>query len=320
MRVSSGSLGSMNKLLLPTLLFAFALPACKSDDASKKAAPAEPSAKPTDLAEPTEPAAASYSPEAATAALAEMAKCDSQYSCEVLETLVGFGDKVSADLSKVALDSSKKKEQREVALAGLAKIKDPAHAMALFEAAKVEEDFILRGQIFDAAGASADETTINAMLDHYVSDDSKPHRTDMRSSLRKYDNTKLFAWAVDKYPADEKLQVRYADLISDAKDGGDAAKVVALIGKTTNLMAQHRLAKTAVELDDMTQLDLLIKGLSHDNVYDRSDAANFLAQVHKKIPAERHAEIVEAVTAAKANDQGGLTSRGYDTLLKKLGK
>ncbi len=310
----------MNKLILPSLVFLLTLPGCKSDDASKKAAPAEPSAKPTDLADPAAPAAASYSPEAATAALAEMEKCDSQYSCDVLDTLVGFGDKVSADLSKIALDSSKKKEQREVALAGLAKIKDSTHAMALFEAAKAEEDFILRGQIFDAAGASADETTITAMLDHYVSDESKPHRTDMRSSLRKYDNTKLFAWAADNYPDDKKLQVRYANLIDDAQDGGDAAKVVALIGKTTNRMAQHRLAKTAVELGDMAQLDMLIKGLSHDNVYDRSDAANFLAEVHEKIPAERREEVIKAATAAKANDQGGLTARGYDTLLKKLGK
>tara|TARA_R110002096_G_scaffold292224_2_gene486608 strand:+ start:52461 stop:53213 length:753 start_codon:yes stop_codon:yes gene_type:complete len=248
-----------------------------------------------------------------------MAKCESPYSCDSLETVVGFGTNVSKELSAIATDSSKAKPAREVALAGLKKIKDPTVGMALFEAAKTEEDSSLQRGLFGTAGASGGDDTFTAMITHYASDESKEHRTAMRSGLREFGGKALSEWVYANYPEEKENQVRYADLVVEADEGADAAKVVALLGKTKHIMAGHRLAMVAVKLGDESQISVLIDGLKSSDQYDRSDAANFLEDVADKIPADRKQEVIDLVTAAKAKDAGGLTAMGYDKVLKKLG-
>lgn len=311
----------MKHLVLPILLSSLSLAAAcsKSEDKATKPA-AEPTApKATEPTLPETPRAAVYSAEAGAAALAEMAKCESPYSCDSLETVVGFGTNVSKELSAIATDSSKAKPAREVALAGLKKIKDPTVGMALFEAAKTEEDSSLQRGLFGTAGASGGDDTFTAMITHYASDESKEHRTAMRSGLREFGGKALSEWVYANYPEEKENQVRYADLVVEADEGADAAKVVALLGKTKHIMAGHRLAMVAVKLGDESQISVLIDGLKSSDQYDRSDAANFLEDVADKIPADRKQEVIDLVTAAKAKDAGGLTAMGYDKVLKKLG-
>ncbi|MCP4448735.1 MAG: hypothetical protein GY811_25885 [Myxococcales bacterium] len=249
-----------------------------------------------------------------------MQKCENQFSCDPLDTLVGFGDKVSKDIAAIASDTGKSKEVRRIALAGLTKIKDPGVGLSLFEAAKTEEDFILRGELFKAAGAGGGDDTLEAMITHYASDASDDHRTEMRSGLRNLAGDKVFAWAVENYPSDKKLEVRFADLVTDVGEAANKEKVVELIGKSKHTMARHRLASAAVQLGDHAQISVLIEGLKGSDVYDRSDAANFLAKVAEHIPEARKQEVIDAANGAKAQDKGGLTSRGYDKLLKTLSK
>ena len=310
----------MNKLAIAFLVAALFSPACsKSED--KGGGSDTPPPVNTKIAEDpgAEPEALAYSADAAAAAIGELEACDNQFSCEALKTLVAFGDKVSKDLSAIAVDTAKKGELRAIATAGLTKIKDPNVGVALFEAAKIEEDFGLRGDLFKAAGASGGDATFAAMLEYYASDDSDDHRTGMRSALREFDGAKLFAYAVENFPSDKDKEVRFADLISDAGEGATKEKVVELIGKTKHTMARHRLARAAVTLGDVAQISVLIDGLKSDDQYDRSDAANFLQDVTEHIPADQKQAVIDLVSAAKKKDQGGLTSRGYDAVLKKLG-
>lgn len=267
----------------------------------------------------SKPQAIIYSEEAGKALLDEMAKCENPYTCDPLETLIGFGDKVSGDLAEVANNGSNTPAVRKVALEALKKIKDPAVGLGLFETAKTEEEFMVRRELFAAAGASGGDEAFGAMIAHYASDDSKEHRTDMRSGIRAFGGEMIFAWAAENYPEDEDSEIRFADLISDAGEAADKATVVELIAKSKDIMARHRLAKVAVQLGDTEQLSVLIDGLKSKDQYDRSDAANFLQDVAEKIPAERKQEVIDLVTAAKAKDAGGLTARGYNKVLKKLG-
>lgn len=310
----------MNKLAIPFLAAALLFPACsKSDDKGGASDTPPPVNTKTAEVPGAEPEAPAYSAEAAAAAIAKLEACENRFSCDPLDTLVSFGDKVSKDLSAIAVDATKKGDLREIAVEGLSKIKDPKVGVALFEAAKVEEDFGLRGDLFKAAGASGGDATFTAMLEYYASDDSDDHRTGMRSALREFDGAKLFAYAVENFPTEKGKEVRFADLISDAGEGATKEKVVELIGKTQHIMARHRLARAAVTLGDVAQISVLIDGLKSDDQYDRSDAANFLQDVTEHIPADQKQAVIDLVTAAKKKDQGGLTSRGYDAVLKKLG-
>lgn len=84
-------------------------------------------------------------------------------------------------------------------------------------------------------------------------------------------------------------------------------------------MARHRLASALIKTGDASKLDILVAGLEAKNEYVRSDAANMLARVVDKVPADRKAEIVELAKKGKAADRGGLTSVGYDKIIKTLG-
>ena len=64
---------------------------------------------------------------------------------------------------------------------------------------------------------------------------------------------------------------------------------------------------------------VFVAGLKSKDVYDRSDAANFLAKVAEHAPAEMKAELIDLLQKGKAGDSGGLTAMGYDEALKKLG-
>jgi HEAT repeat protein len=312
----------MNKLAIPLLVASLFSPACSKSDDKGGATDTPPpvNTKIAEVADPgAQPAAVAYSADVAAAAIAKLEACENEYSCEPLKTLVAFGDNVSKDLLAIAVDATKKSELRSIAAAALSKIKDPSVGVALFEAAKVEEDFSLRSDLFKGAGASGGDATFTAMIEYYASDDSDDHRTGMRSALRNFDGAKLFAYAVENYPSDKDKEVRFADLVNDAGESATKEKVVELIGKSKHMMARHRLANAAVTLGDVSQISVLIDGLKSDDQYDRSDAANFLQGVAEQIPADQKQAVIDLVTAAKKKDKGGLTSRGYDAVLKKLG-
>ncbi len=271
-----------------------------------------------EMAPTAAPRAYIYSEEAGKEALEAMTQCANPYTCDALDTLVGFGKKVSPDLSDLAVNAKNSESVRKVALEALKQIKDPAVGLDLFEAAKAEEEFMVRRELFKVAGESGGDEAFDAMIAYYASEDAKEHRTDMRSGLRAFGAQKIFGWASENYPEEADSQVRFADLIGDASEAASKEAVVALIAKTTDVMAKHRLAKVAVELGDDAQLEILIAGLKSDDQYDRSDAANFLQDVTEKIPEAQRAEVIELVKAAKGKDQGGLTTRGFDSVLKKL--
>jgi hypothetical protein len=102
---------SKNLLAVFLLASSVATAACsKKDEATDKASSAEDTAPAS--AKIVEPAPAVYSPEAAAAALTAMEKCENPYSCESLDTLVGFGKEVSKELAALACDTAKTKEAR----------------------------------------------------------------------------------------------------------------------------------------------------------------------------------------------------------------
>lgn len=313
----------MNRPLSIAALCALVPLACsKSDkkpDGESAPSPSEPAAAAATA--PAEPAAPAYSPEAAKSLLGELSGCDNQFSCKPLETLVSFGDKVSAQLAAIATDAAKDKKLRQIAVAGLDKIKDPKVGVQLFEAGKAEKEFIVRGDLFKAAGASGGDETFKAMITYYLSDEAKKahQTTDLLIALRGFGSEKLMAYARDNWPADKKLQVRFADLVRDEPTEADAGALSEMLEKTKDPMARHRLAAALIKTGDTSKLDILVAGLKAKNEYDRSDAGNMLAEVVDKVPAERKAEIVELAKKAKAADKGGLTSIGYDKIIKKLG-
>ncbi len=336
---AGASVTAMKRLVLPFVLsslVSLCTTACKGSDTkaeSVSASDVDVATKGAEVvAEPTtgrggagmgmamdDPQAYIYSEEAGKEALEAMTHCANPYTCDALDTLVGFGDKVSADLADLATNDKNSEVVRKVALEGLKKIKDPAVGLGLLEAEKAEEEFMVRRELFSAAGESGGEETLAAMLAYYASEDSDEHRTDMRSGIRAFDAKLVFAWASENYPESEGSQVRFADLVNDTGEVASKEKVVELIGKSTHIMAKHRLAKVAVQLGDESQLSVLIAGLKSDDQYDRSDAANFLEDVAEKIPEEQKQEVIDLVKAAKAKDAGGLTSMGYKKVLEKLG-
>lgn len=308
----------IHRTLLIAALGLATAPGCKKES-TDDGPPAAPKVEPAAVTPPApEPAAPAYSEDQAAALVGELASCQNPYSCEPLKTLVSFGDKVSGALADIAIDTGKSKEQRQIALHGLTEIKDPAVGIRLFEAGKTEKDFILRGDLFKAAGASGGDDTFAAMIAEYSSDASKEYRTELGFGVKAFDKATIFAYVSSNYPAAEKDQVRFANLVQDSAT--DAAAVQPLLEKTKHSMARHRLASTMVALGDTSKLDILIAGLDSKDEYDRSDAGNMLARVVDKVPADRKAEVVDLATKAKARDKGGLTSVGYDKILKALVK
>lgn len=297
----------------------------KSSD-GETAAPAKPTAPapaPTPAPAPAPPAAPTYSAEAAKAAVAELGKCTSEYGCAALDTLVGFGAPAAPDLLALAIDAAASADARKIAAAGLIKLKAPDVGAKLIEAANaVKDDSMLQGDLYEAAGASGGQATFDALIAEYgkaIASLDDDRDIPLRGGLKAFPAESV-AWVKANLPTAKANHTGYCDLITDSATAADLATVVELLGATKDLMARHRLAAKAIELGDATHFDVFVAGLSSDDQYDRSDAANFLADVADKAPADLKAKLVELLQKGKAADQGGLTAMGYDAALKKLGQ
>ena len=88
----------------------------------------------------------------------QLAGCKDYVSCTKLEKdLSSAGAAIAPDLVKIAVDPAKPKDARETASNALVAIKAPGTGMALFDAAKADADFMIRGPLYAAAGASGDD-------------------------------------------------------------------------------------------------------------------------------------------------------------------
>lgn len=311
--------------LATALLLAVTL-GCGKKDKDKAA-----STKPTETVEPAAPvaptpppapAAPTYSPEAAKALVSEMVKCTSDYGCAALDTLVSFGPKAAPELLSVARDPAASKDARGLAITALTKIKAPEAGLPLIEAANaVADDFMLQGDLYEAAGASGGQPVFDALIAEYAkafasTDDDRD--IPLRGGLRAFPAESV-AWAKANLPKAKDDHTAYADLITDSAAAADLPTVVELLGATKDVMARNRLAAKAIELGDTAHFDVFIVGLKSKDQYDRSDSANFLADVADKAPADKKAELIDLLQKGKAGDQGGLTAMGYDKALKALG-
>lgn len=306
-------------LLIAVLASAFACgkgeeEAPKKTEPATKPAPAEPPRP----AEPPKPAAPEYSPEASAKLAADLEKCEYDFNCDAYKPLVGFGAKAAPDLAKIAADASKPAKGRAVAAKALAEIKDPSVGMQLFEAAKAEKDFMLRGDLFEAAGKSGNEEVLKAAGAYLLTEEGWDNRTEANDAIVPF-GKKAFDWAAAELAKrKDKFAVALADVMMETAQAGDEATLKDLAAKTKDKMAANRLASKSVELGDAGQISILVTNLEKGDEYERSDAGNMLARIADKIPADQKAKIIELAKAAKEKDKGGLTSRGYDTLLKKL--
>lgn len=298
----------------------------KKESEEKKAKEPESSAGPTETARPAEPALPvekkplQYSAEAAAKMIAELEKCEYDFSCKPFKPLVSFGKKVSADLVKLASDAAKPKKGRTVAAQALIMIKDPGIGMQMVEAAKQEKDFMLREKLFMAASAGGSDKVFSALSAYYLDDKGKDHKMQVRAGLRMY-RKRALDWAVAQLlKKPKKNQVELADIVTDTAGKESLKAIQELLPRVKATMAAHRLASVLMKLGDAKGLDVLVKGLKSKDQYDRSDAANFLANVVKMVPQSRKAELIKLLKAAKAKDRGGLTSLGYARCLKALEK
>lgn len=308
--------------VLPALLLAFA---CGTKDADKpapaaaKPAQPEPTKPPVEPAKPAEPAAAVYSPEAAAKLIADLEKCEYDFNCEAYKPLVGFGAKVAPDLAKLAVDPVKPAKARSIAAKALGEIKDPAQGKALFDAAKAEQDFMLRGELYAAAGASGSDEVLAAAGALYLTDEGWEQRTEVRKALLPF-GKKAFAWASAELPkAKEKFKSALADVVADTATAEDLPALQALIKSTKEEMALDRLAAAAIALGDGTQVEVLFTNLGSDDGFVRMDAAMQLGGVAEKLTPEQKAKGVELVKAAQA--KASPADQGYfDGPVKDLSK
>jgi hypothetical protein len=289
-------------------------PVEKPDTVAAAPKPTEPAKAP----EPAKPKAIEYSAETAAKLIGDMEKCEYDFNCKAYKPLVSFGKKVSADLAKFATDAAKPAKARAIAAKALITIKDPAVGKQMLEAARKEKDFMLRDKLYSAAAAGGSDEIFNDLTKLYLSKAGKEHQMQIRAGIRLYQK-KALDWAIEKLPKTKKnQQVEVADIIVDLADKDSLKAIQGLIPKVKDIMARHRLASKAIALGDKGKFDILIKGLKSKDQYDRSDAANFLAGVIKQLPADKKAEVIKLLKAAKKKDRGGLTAMGYNKCLKAL--
>lgn len=311
-----------------TLALAFALgmsvTACKKkEDAASKPAPSDPApvAKPTEP--PPAPVAAVYSPEAAKKAIGEMAACTSDYDCAGYKTLVGFGKPAAPDLVAVVGDATASKDLREMALKALDEIKSPEVGPKLVEIANAmsHDDFILQGDIYETAGKSGGQPTFDLLIAEYakaIADSDDGRDIPLRGGLKGF-HDQTMAWVKTNMPTAKDDFSSYADLITDGATAADLPLINELLASTKDVMARNRLAAKAIELGDKNHYDVFVVGLSSKDQYDRSDSANFLADVAADAPADLKPKLIELLQKGKAGDAGGMTAMGYDKALKALG-
>lgn len=276
-------------------------------------------------APPPPPPAPTYSPDAAKAAIAKLGDCVIPDNCEGYKTLVGFGPQAAPDLLAAIADPASSKDTKEMAAAAVGALKQPDLGPKLVELGNAEQDSLVQDDIYGAAGESGGQATFDALIAAYAQaigsvDDDRD--IPLRKGLRAFPKESL-AWAGTAIAAKGKGApdpTGVADLFTDSAQAADLPAVVDALGKTKDVMARHRLAAKAIELGDTAHFDVFVTGLSSKDQYDRSDAANFLAQVADKAPADLKPKLVELLQKGKAGDQGGLTAMGYDEALKKLGQ
>ena len=304
-------------------LCAFVLVAgCKGDESKDKTSAPAPATQGAPVDKPAEPPAPVTPPVKAPdkgALLTQIATCEDDSSCDAYKPLVALGTQVSADLAKLAADATKPAKARQVAAKALSEIKDPATGKTLWDAARVEQDFMVRGDLFQAAGASGSDEVLAAAGAFYLTDAGWEVRTEARKAFKGFGH-KAFDWAAGALvKATTKFQTAVADVIMDSAQPSDLARIKELLGQVKDRMTRHRLAQVAVQHGDLTQFAVLLDGLAKGDVYERSDAANMLAPVIKLLPEAAKAKTIDLLKAAKAKDSGGLTASGYDGCLKALG-
>jgi hypothetical protein len=298
---------------------------CKKGD--DKAAASASSTEPTNpvtteppKVEPAKPAKAAYTPEAAKAQVAELAKCSSRYGCAAFDALVGFGPAAAPDLVTVAVDDKAPIEQRRVAVAALGELKAPDVGLKLIESANKLDDSLAQGDFYEAAGKSGGQPVFDALIAEYGKasaslDDNR--EIPLRHGLKAFPKETV-AWAKDALPK-AKNQTAIADLVDDVAT--DQAVVLALLPTAKDPMAKHRLAKKAIELGatDPKLWDVFLAGLASADQYDRSDAGNFLASVAKQVPAELKPKFVALLKKALAGPKDPMLNGGLEKSLETLG-
>jgi len=303
--------------LLSALLLTTAI-GCKKSESDKAPAPVAAKAP----AEPPPPGAPTYSPAAAKDLVADLSKCTTPSGCDPFDTLVGFGAQAAAEVLTLAVDATATSDARRLAAGVLEKLKAPAAGLPLITAANaVADDSMLQGDLYEAAGASGGQPVFDALIAEYVkamvsTDDNRD--IPLRGGLRAFPAESV-AWVKANLPKAKEDHASYTDLITDSATAADLPTIVELLGATKVPMARHRLAAKAIELGDLTHFGAFVDGLKSKDQYDRSDAANFLADIADKAPAAMKPELIDLLQKGKAGDAGGMTAMGYDNALKKLG-
>jgi hypothetical protein len=312
------------RMLRPTLILATSLfAACgKTEPVSDPPDPVAPAA-PVKVVEPAAavvPAAPAYSAAAASKLAGELEKCKYDFNCDAYKPMVAFGAKATPDLLKIVTDATKPATGRAVAAQALGEIRDPAAGAPLLEAAKAEQDFMLRGALFEAAGKTGADEVLSSAGALLLTDTGWKIRIELNKAIIPF-GRKAFAWAVAALPAhkSDKFAVSLADVIVATAQAGDESTLKELTATARDEMAKDRLASKSVELGDTAQVAVLITNLEKGDEYTRADAGNMLARVAERIPADQKAKVLELVKAARARDKGGLTSAGFDKVITQLG-
>jgi hypothetical protein len=330
LRVARDLLMVRAMLRIRSLSFALAVlaaAACggKKDDNDKAKTPppvAEPA--PVAPAPPPPPPAPTYSPEAAKEQIGKLADCVIPDNCEAYKTLVGFGPQAGGDLMAALADPAVDKDAKKLAAHAVAALKVPDAGPRLVELGHAADDHMLQRDLYAAAGKAGGQATFDALIAAYEQaiaslDDDRD--IPLRQGLSAFPAESL-AWAkaaLAKKGKGAPDPTSAADLFTDSATAADLPVVVEALGATKDTMARHRLAAKAIELGDTAHFEVFVAGLSSKDQYDRSDAANFLAKVADKVPADLKPKLVELLQKGKAADAGGMTSMGYDEALKKLG-
>ncbi|PKN54603.1 MAG: hypothetical protein CVU56_25665 [Deltaproteobacteria bacterium HGW-Deltaproteobacteria-14] len=313
-------------ITLATLCGALFFTACGAKDAPPtEPAPTDPApTEPAVVDEPTEPeapAAPVFSKEEAAKQLAVVETCEYDFNCPAFEALVALGAEIGEQTAALAMDETKPAKGRAVAMLALAKVKAKVDLATLYESVKKADDYGLRGAFEKLLEAlqTDDAALLDKLHAEYLSDADGIDVVPVRGALRVMPGT--FGWAVAQLEGEhaDRLDVRLVDLVTDTAQAEQLPKVVELLGKLTNPMAKSRLASAAIALGDKGHFQVLLDGLASEDVYDRSDAANQLAEVVKDLPADLKDKAIALLKAGKAGDRGGLTAMGYDKCLKALG-
>ncbi|HVV85974.1 MAG TPA: hypothetical protein VHE35_23100 [Kofleriaceae bacterium] len=308
-----------------------ALAACgKKSDKDKAAGPAPtapaPTAPPatTPPPPPPPPPPAAYSPDAAKQLIGKLGGSDCAVSddCEAYKTLVGFGPKAEPDLLAALSDPAVSNDGKRMAAEALGAMKAADAGPKLVELGMASDDVVVESDLFKAAGECGGKPTFDALIAAYakaIASTDDDHDVPLRDGLRAFPADSV-AWAMDQLSKVKKGTdaTGYADLVTDSASAADLPGIVDALGKSKDVMVRDRLAAKAIELGDTAHFDVFVAGLSSKDEYDRSDAANFLAEVADKAPADVKPKLVDLLQKGKAADQGGLTAQGYDEALKKL--